>query len=122
MEQILRIEVNDSEFSVLAGRAHDLNVSVNDYCRILLKRSLDDDELPGSENPEQMKMNFPEREAAEKNISDEPKEQASDITRPPFPKKPEKAKPVPAPVGNQQKTVGSWVDPKVANKPNSWLF
>jgi len=100
---------------VLSREAHTSKVSVNDYCRILLKEGLDNDTFSENENPEQMTMPLPEGDS-EKT----PKEQPSDVTRPPFPKKKKEA--VPAPVGNQQKTTGMWVDPKVANKPNSWLF
>lgn len=116
MKQILRIEVNDTVFGAIAREAHTSNVSVNDYCRMLIKEGLDNDAFSENENPEQMTMTLPEGG----EIEEAPKEQPSDVTRPPFPKKKEEH--VPAPVGNQQKTTGSWVDPKVANKPNSWLF
>ena len=115
MKQILRIEVSDSIFGALAREAHTSNVSVNDYCRILLKEGLDNDTFSENENPEQMTMPLPEGDSEET-----PKEQPSDITKPPFPKK--KKGPTAAPVGNEQKSTGSWIDPKVANKPNSWLF
>ena len=115
----LKIEIEDNTFTRLAEQAHLKNTTLTEHVSNILSNH------KSPEDEKQLKLDMGEPYAPKEQVTQDPNtrakvnEKPKDLTKPPFTSEKKVSQGVPTKL---KKTTNQWVDPEVANKPNSWLF